>query len=515
MEINRNNYEAYFLDELEGKLSAQNREELQAFLLIHPDLAEELDLLRSASTSLFTPSSLLFPNKDSLKKPELPISKLELEHLLIGEVEGTLSQEELLKLDELCIQFQSVTQDRLQFAKTKLLSDRLTIPFKESLYVNESLNLNDLPTKLVALLEGDLTKKEESELQKQLASDNQAQLLFEQLSKAKLRNTDFIYNGKDAIKIENAIDLSNIHYLLVAKVEGDLDASQNQLLNAQLAAKNELRIELGKLNQTKLPITTISFEHKHTLYRKEALVIPFRKFIYAASASAAAIVLLVWVNYSASSSKAEIASMPIWNMRAKSAFQPKTLEVPKSTWPKNDSSENESSSLTRKEIPGVIPMENPEIAETPSPVHTISNYDEQDVAEVKATPEISESGLPELPKETNPETPEMKLVLQPTQSSKSTASSGDMTVLAYLGRKASHKIENTTAYSFAEKQIEKLSNKAKEEVQLDRIIGANTDKVHIKIGSLEVTSGSRKKSDTSENGLLSRVRRIYNNVSGK
>jgi len=42
MKINRNNYEAYFLDYIEGRLNKKELKEIQAFLINNPDLEEEL-----------------------------------------------------------------------------------------------------------------------------------------------------------------------------------------------------------------------------------------------------------------------------------------------------------------------------------------------------------------------------------------------------------------------------------------------------------------------------------------
>ena len=41
--ITRENYEIYFMDYMDGNLSARERAEVEAFLLVHPDLRELLD----------------------------------------------------------------------------------------------------------------------------------------------------------------------------------------------------------------------------------------------------------------------------------------------------------------------------------------------------------------------------------------------------------------------------------------------------------------------------------------
>ncbi len=43
MSINRNNYEAFFLDYFEGRLPEEGKEELMRFLELNPDLKKEFE----------------------------------------------------------------------------------------------------------------------------------------------------------------------------------------------------------------------------------------------------------------------------------------------------------------------------------------------------------------------------------------------------------------------------------------------------------------------------------------
>ncbi|MDA3823594.1 MAG: hypothetical protein PF450_13425, partial [Bacteroidales bacterium] len=65
MDINRNNYEVFFLDYAEGNLSADQEEILHRFLKFNPDLSAELETF-----SIHPLESNLeeFPNKNLLKK---------------------------------------------------------------------------------------------------------------------------------------------------------------------------------------------------------------------------------------------------------------------------------------------------------------------------------------------------------------------------------------------------------------------------------------------------------------
>jgi hypothetical protein len=68
MIINRDNYQAYFLDFAEGRLSPEQSEMLHRFLKFNPDLADEFDELQTFRAHGLTPEPLEFPAKELLKK---------------------------------------------------------------------------------------------------------------------------------------------------------------------------------------------------------------------------------------------------------------------------------------------------------------------------------------------------------------------------------------------------------------------------------------------------------------
>ena len=70
MKINRHNYEAFLLDQMEGTLSREDQRELQEFLVKHPDLAVDQE---AGIPWKLEAKTLSYPGKESLKK-ELPDS---------------------------------------------------------------------------------------------------------------------------------------------------------------------------------------------------------------------------------------------------------------------------------------------------------------------------------------------------------------------------------------------------------------------------------------------------------
>ena len=97
--INRHNYEAYFLDYLEGNLSAEEKHDLLVFLDQNPDLKKELDL-DLAQVSL-DPSATVFADKASLKvEDDAVLSMITVDAWMIESVEKNLTASKQQELDD-------------------------------------------------------------------------------------------------------------------------------------------------------------------------------------------------------------------------------------------------------------------------------------------------------------------------------------------------------------------------------------------------------------------------------
>jgi hypothetical protein len=131
MEINKNNYEAYFLDFVEGSLTPSQKAEMDLFLIHHPELKSELDDFELLE--LEAESVLDCGLKASIKKEETT-GLSELEYLIISEIEGTSSNEEKKKLAALIKIDSSIEKEIEAYAKTKLSkSENLVFPNKNAL----------------------------------------------------------------------------------------------------------------------------------------------------------------------------------------------------------------------------------------------------------------------------------------------------------------------------------------------------------------------------------------------
>lgn len=105
MQINKENYEAWFLDFWEDSLDIRGREELSRFLEAHPGLQDEfLDFKDTVNVKLEPDEQIRFDGKAGLQKPEIfptrNINHSNFEEYIIAQLEGDLSDEDLSELED-------------------------------------------------------------------------------------------------------------------------------------------------------------------------------------------------------------------------------------------------------------------------------------------------------------------------------------------------------------------------------------------------------------------------------
>ena len=91
--ITRENYEIYFMDYMDGNLSARERAEVEAFLLVHPDLRELLDGMNEVW--LEVPVEV-FDKKEEIKRT---VREREIEYYAMATAEGVITGEEQTWVD--------------------------------------------------------------------------------------------------------------------------------------------------------------------------------------------------------------------------------------------------------------------------------------------------------------------------------------------------------------------------------------------------------------------------------
>jgi hypothetical protein len=246
--INKSNYEAYFLDYLEGRLSAPDAEDLFAFLLAHPTLADELEDMRAGFEVVSNVSNLDLHSESLDEQAKLSLRKTlnesglsENDLLLVKEREGHITQDELSLLDALCAANEQLKRDRSAMLKNRM------IPVET-------------------------------------AFEEKAKILW-----------------------PDAVDMSDTEMLLAAATEGDLSASELRTLASQFSSTEAFQSALKRMKQAVLTPAPVVFEHKDSLRKKETVVIPFRRY-FAYTAAAAAMAVIIYTLWPQQTTNARMAA---------------------------------------------------------------------------------------------------------------------------------------------------------------------------------------------------------------
>lgn len=132
--INISNYEAYVIDYLDGTLDASVKSAFEAFLLAHPDIAEELDRLKQMPT-LYNNINTNY-NKEALKLkiiPEAGIDEDNYEEHMALSADG-INHDEWMVVDALVKKNPALKRDWNLYQKTILSADKKIIyPSKNQL----------------------------------------------------------------------------------------------------------------------------------------------------------------------------------------------------------------------------------------------------------------------------------------------------------------------------------------------------------------------------------------------
>ena len=131
MEINRNNYEAYFIDYLEGNLDERLVDSFIEFIKLNPDLKEELDLFESVSAA---PEDISFNKKEKLYKEKYDSEK-EFDNAAVAKLEGDISDEEKFEFEIYLAEHPEKKKEATLFKQTKLVADSSVVfDKKDKLY---------------------------------------------------------------------------------------------------------------------------------------------------------------------------------------------------------------------------------------------------------------------------------------------------------------------------------------------------------------------------------------------
>ncbi len=128
------NYEARFLDYIEGHLDAATLLELEAFLDANPQLKEDLERITSFQLA---PESFVFERKDELKKFQFEnqfINKATFNDFCIAAHEGLLSEKKREELANFMQTDPSFFAEYVAYGKTILKPETIVFPSRNKLY---------------------------------------------------------------------------------------------------------------------------------------------------------------------------------------------------------------------------------------------------------------------------------------------------------------------------------------------------------------------------------------------
>ncbi|MBN8687200.1 MAG: hypothetical protein J0M10_09285 [Chitinophagales bacterium] len=134
MNINRHNYEEYFILYMDNELDAAGRQEVEAFVRLHPDLKEELELLQQFKLS--PDEQVVYSGKAELLKgvSSGPVTLQNYEEYLLLYIDNELSASDTAAVEKFINENLAVKKelDLLQF--TRLQPELIPFPDKQSLY---------------------------------------------------------------------------------------------------------------------------------------------------------------------------------------------------------------------------------------------------------------------------------------------------------------------------------------------------------------------------------------------
>ncbi len=141
MDINRNNYEAYLLDLLEGRLTTQEVQAVRNFLLMNPDCAKET---KEPNFWSLEKSSIVFPGKEQLKK-EIPdasfmLTESNFDLFSIARLEGDLTDKQEKDHTEMVSKNRDKRKEWAEWQQTKMIVAPIIFPHKNQLKRRKRIN---------------------------------------------------------------------------------------------------------------------------------------------------------------------------------------------------------------------------------------------------------------------------------------------------------------------------------------------------------------------------------------
>lgn len=135
MNITRHNYEEFFIQYMDNELSSDDRCMVEAFIQLHPDLNEELEIMMQYK--LIPDESIVFANKELLIKGDAIINVANYEEWLLSYLDNELSTDQKIAVDKFIATHPSIKKEFQLLEKSKLQPEVIVFTNKKSLYRRE------------------------------------------------------------------------------------------------------------------------------------------------------------------------------------------------------------------------------------------------------------------------------------------------------------------------------------------------------------------------------------------
>jgi hypothetical protein len=138
MNIDRHNYEEYFILYMDNELGSEERRQVEAFVQLHPDLQEELDMLLQAK--LVPDQHVVFGNKEELMMfngAPSSINENNYEEWLVLYTDNELDEEQKRVVETYAAHHPAIKNELALLLQTRLQPEEIVFPDKESLYRRE------------------------------------------------------------------------------------------------------------------------------------------------------------------------------------------------------------------------------------------------------------------------------------------------------------------------------------------------------------------------------------------
>src|ERR1051325_1275830 len=249
MRIDKNNYEAFFLDYYEGTLTDTQVQELMAFLEQHPHLKVEFDSFENVSLHEFE-EVISLENKEQLKKEEVNENNFDL--FAIAYAEGRLSPAEQRSLFAFIEKNPAYSSQLELYRKTILPVENIIFDAKQNLKKSEDEIMpvmSDKAVLFISAVEGILTPEQQQQLDT-LLLDETSRKEFDLHKKTKLQaDASVIFPGKSSLKRKEPSRVLPLYYYWSAA------ASVAILIAAYFLLRQPSAISPGE------SLARISYEH--------------------------------------------------------------------------------------------------------------------------------------------------------------------------------------------------------------------------------------------------------------